>query len=307
MNNQQAETLPSKQAAHAAETGALAYTITRWSNRFENAQSRRIKDPSHTLTPHELDSRQLEYLMTQDGGPIALAVWHILTQLATRCPQRGLLVNEDGPLTDEAIAQACHLPEETVARALNLLTSDTLGWVDIVECPRQMLVTGSIRRSRNGSPKKPEVIPVKTIKEGPDFDIERLVTVVEDTPEGASSPQFKSVEVLPYEFEALLNPKEATVLEHKKASAQSGDSALEPMPEEELMRCILYWNKMHNLQKVKSLSIKTWFQLMQLARKTSPMSKLLIPAIESFSQTAHNGCPSLSFESFIFQGKEKAA
>lgn len=307
MHNQQPETLPSKQEAHTTETSALAYSITRWSSRFENAQSRRIKDPSHTLTPHELDSSQLEHLMTQEGGPTALAVWHILTQLATRCSQRGLLVNEDGPLTDEVIAQACHLPEEKVARALNLLTSEALGWVDIVECPRQMLVTGSIRRSRNGQPKKPEVIPVKTIKEGPDFHIERLVTVVEHTPKGASSPQFKSIEVLPYEFEALLNPKEEPVLEHKKTSAKNEDPALEHMPEEELMRCILYWNKMPNLQEVKMLRIRHWFQLMQLARKTSPMSKLLIPAIESFSQTVHNGHPSLTFENFIFQGKEKAA
>ncbi len=245
--------------------------------------------------------------MKQDGGPLALAVWHILIQLATRCPQRGLLVNEDGPVTNEAIAKACHLTEAQVADALNLLTSESIGWIDTIECPRQMLVTGSLRSGRKGRPKVPEVLHVNGIEEGPDFHIERLVTVVEHTPEGESSPQFKSVEVLPYEFEILLNPEGKTALEHKQAAEKKTDSVLEHAPEEILWKTLQHWNTKSNLKKVKMLRIKDWLTLMRYARKYPNMNEQIIPGIDELSARTRNGKPSPTFEEFFYLREQKAA
>ena len=257
MYNNTTHNKETSQEASNIESSTLAYAIKRWSSRFENAQSRRTKDLNHSLTPHELNSTHLETLMSKEGGPVALAVWHILIQLATRCPQRGLLVDEDGPLTDKTIAKACHLPEEEVSKALSLLMSESIGWLDIVECPQQILVTGSMRSGRKGRPKMPEVLHVKGITSGPDFHIERLISVVEHTEAGKSSPQFKTVEVLPYEFEVLLNPKkeeEEPALEHKKekkAEKSSQKNALEHAPEDTLLKIIKHWNsKGGNLKKI---------------------------------------------------------
>ena len=292
----QNHTIPAPTSEKPSLNTNVAYAIKRWSSRFENAQSRRTKDLNHSLTPHELNSTHLEHLMGQEGGVIALAVWHILIQLATRCPQRGLLVNEEGPLTEAAIAKACHLPESQVSRALDLLTSDAIGWLDIVECPRQVLVTGSMRSGRKGRPKMPEVLPVKGVESGPDFHIERMVTVVENPQNGEASPQFKTVEVLPYEFEVLLTPKskEEPVLEHKKPSSKKGKS--EHKPEAILWEVIQYWNGKTNLQKVKLLSVELWFSLMHHARTTPTMAEVLIPGIDVISRNVTLGGKAYTFE-----------
>lgn len=298
---------PAPQATFNTESSTLAYAITRWSSRFENAQSRRTKDPNHSLMPHELNSTQLEHLMKQESGPLALGVWHILIQIATRCPQRGLLVTEDGPHTDTTIAQACHLSEGQIAQALNLLMSPAVGWLDIVECPRQVLVTGSFRSGRKGRPTKPEVIHIKGINEGPDFHIERLMTVVEHTPEGSTSPQFKAIEVLPYEFERLLNPKEEPVLEHKKQSSAHEDIALEHTPEATLWKIIHHWNQKDNLIKINMLSVYHWFRLIFLTRENPTLDQTITPAIDRLSRSVEVGRPAPTFESFIFKDKKKAA
>ncbi len=306
MNNNTTHDTHTSQQASTADSSPLAYAIKRWSSRFENAQSRRTKDLNHSLTPHELNSTHLEHLMSKEGGPTALAVWHILIQLATRCPQRGLLVDEDGPLTDKTIAKACHLTEAQVSKALSLLMSESIDWLDIVGCPQQILVTGSMRSGRKGRPKMPEVLHVKGITSGPDFHIERMISVVEHIESDQNSPQFKTVEVLPYEFEVLLNPKkeeENPALEHtkeKKAKGTSKENALEHMPEDTLLKIIKHWNsKGGKLKKITVLSVETWYDLMKFARNNPTMAGSFIPGINVIEQHSLKTGKHFTFEEVL--------
>lgn len=293
MNNDTTQNTQTSQQDFTTGSGTLAYAIKRWSSRFENAQSRRTKDLNHSLTPHELNSAHLEYLMSEEGGPMALAVWHILIQMATRCPQRGLLVNEDGPLTDKDIAKACHLPEQQISRALSLLMSESIGWLDVVECPRQVLITGSIRSGRKGRPSLPEVLHVKGVEDGPDFHIERMISVVEHTEFGQESPQFKTVEILPYEFEVLLNPKKE-------------ESALEHHPEDMLMDIIKYWNKKGgNLETIDLLSVDSWYKLMKYARKNPMMVEVFLRGIDVIEHNSIQQGRTYTFEEVL--RKEKSS
>lgn len=312
MNNDTTHNTHTSQQDTSTGSDTLAYAIKRWSSRFENAQSRRTKDLNHSLTPHELNSAHLEYLMSEEGGPMALAVWHILIQMATRCPQRGLLVNEGGPLTDKDIAKACHLPEQQISRALSLLMSESIGWLDVVECPRQVLITGSMRSGRKGRPSLPEVLYVKGVEAGPDFHIERTISVVEHTEPGQESPQFKSVEILPYEFEVLLNPKkEEPVLEHKKSSEKKKSTkknALEHHPEDMLMDIIKHWNnKGGNLETIDLLSFDVWYKLMKYARKNPMMVEIFLPGIDVVEHNSIQQGRTYTFEEVLRKDKGKSA
>lgn len=127
-----------------------AFAIKRWSQQFENAQSRRTKHLNYTVTPHQDQSFANQRVLTHPGGYKALAIWHLMIQCAARCPQRGLLVDESGPLGFAELAHGANIPEDDVREAFAILCDPKVKWIEVVECPRNLVISGSLRAGRKG-------------------------------------------------------------------------------------------------------------------------------------------------------------
>ena len=149
-----------------------AYAILDWSTRFENAQSRKQKSVAHVLSPYHLESTEYRKLIQKPRGHTAFLLWKGLVEIATGCPQRGLLANDRGPLTIEDIALRTHLSEEETASALELLADPEIAWIEALDCPQYLIVSGSLRAGRKGRPRKPQVLRVRGVDSGPKFHIE---------------------------------------------------------------------------------------------------------------------------------------
>jgi hypothetical protein len=106
-------------------------------------------------------------------GYRALTVFAELISIATRCPQRGLVVDAQGPITAERIAGATGMSEPDVRSGLELLASKEVGWITHVACPKKLIVSGSLRTGRKGKPLQPELIHLDNPSEdSPDLHIE---------------------------------------------------------------------------------------------------------------------------------------
>ena len=197
-----------------------ALAIKGWSQQFENAQSRRTKHLNYTVAPHQDQSFANQRVLTHASGYKALAIWHLIIQCAARCPQRGLLVDGSGPLSFAELAHRMHLPEGDVREAIAVLSDPKVRWIEVVDCPRHLVLSGSLRAGRKGRPRRPEVVEVESQKTGPAFYIEKCFTATVDI-EG-EEPTFEAERILPSEFEVLV-----TIAQKAKAAAEEASSVLE--------------------------------------------------------------------------------
>lgn len=197
-----------------------AFAIKHWSKEFENAQSRRTKHLNYTVTPHQDQSFANQRVLTHPAGYKALAIWHLIIQCAARCPQRGLLVDASGPLGFGELAHQANIPEADIREALAILCDPKVKWVEIIECPRNLVVSGSLRASRKGRPRRPDVIEVESQSRGPVFYIEKCFTATVNI-EG-EEPTFEAEQILPAEFEALVN-----IAQKLESASEAGSDVLE--------------------------------------------------------------------------------
>lgn len=136
-----------------------AILIRHWHNYFENGQTRRIKNLTYSLMPVDHNAIVRKTLLRKGAeGYRALTVFAELISIATRCPQRGLVVDAQGPITAERIAGATGMSEPDVRSGLELLASKEVGWISYVACPKKLIVSGSLRTGRKGKPLQPELI-----------------------------------------------------------------------------------------------------------------------------------------------------
>lgn len=180
-----------------------AYAIKRWSQVYENAQTRRLKTMGYSILPRQLDSLEYRMILQCSDGFAILTVWQALLQVAITCPQRGLLVTGGGPLRARELAAMTHIPEPVVDSALEALESPDIGWLHQVECPKHLLVGGSLRYGRKGRPTNPGFVMVEGVESGPGVYIEWEYTLV-DHGEGPDVER-----VLPPAIKKFLEPKPA--------------------------------------------------------------------------------------------------
>lgn len=197
-----------------------AFAIKHWSQQFENAQSRRTRHLNYTVTPHQDQSFANQRVLTHPGGYKALAIWHLIIQCAARCPQRGLLVDASGPLGFSELAHQMNIPEVDLREALAVLCDPRVRWIEVVDCPRNLVVSGSLRAGRKGRPYRPDVVAVELQEAGPVFYIEQCFTATVNI-EG-EEPTFEAKRILPPEFEALV-----AIAQKIKAASESDLAVLE--------------------------------------------------------------------------------
>ncbi len=162
-------------------TQPQALLIKNWQIYFENGQTRRIKNLTYSLSPVDYSSMTRKALLRKGAaGYQALAVFSELIDMATRCPQRGLLVESTGAITPEQIAARTGMPLEDVVQSLELLARKEVAWIVYVTCPKRLIVSGSLRKGRKGKPLQPELVHLDNPHpESPDLHIEWEYAIVD--------------------------------------------------------------------------------------------------------------------------------
>lgn len=106
------------------------YSITNWNECFENSNTGRIKGSlSWVPIPTKHDGKSYKRLMRMKDGFQIYAAWLLIVQVAAKCPIRGVLTDRDGPLTAEDLHFKTDGPIAIFERALEVLSSEDIGWM----------------------------------------------------------------------------------------------------------------------------------------------------------------------------------
>jgi hypothetical protein len=93
----------------------------------------RVKTIQWVTTPTSQDSLGLKRIKRMPDGMAIYGIYQLMVQLAASLPVRGMLWCDRGPMTAEDIAERLDIDLEQTKRAIEVLSSERIGWVDDVE------------------------------------------------------------------------------------------------------------------------------------------------------------------------------
>ena len=108
---------------------AALYSIRDWEKHFEKSQSTRVLRASWVAVPNRHDGKSFRRLMRLPDGVAIYGAFHLIIQVASKCPKRGILADEDGPLSPEDISDKTGAPAEIIQKALDVCCEPAIGWV----------------------------------------------------------------------------------------------------------------------------------------------------------------------------------
>lgn len=112
------------------ESAGMPLRVRRWNDHFEVAQTRRIKGvPKWIALTVKHDGARYRRLIEGPNGAARFGVWVLICQVAMKCPIRGTLADEDGPLSLDDIALKTGCPLVSLLDALPALLS--IGWLEV--------------------------------------------------------------------------------------------------------------------------------------------------------------------------------
>jgi hypothetical protein len=102
--------------------------IADWDRVFENNRSRQVDDLTWLRMPNKHDGETFHELMEHDQGEAHYGCWALVTQIASKCRPRGVLVKKSGkPHTPESLAKLVGAKEKVMAAAIKRFIE--IGWV----------------------------------------------------------------------------------------------------------------------------------------------------------------------------------
>lgn len=110
-----------------------ALRIAGW-RRFEKSDHKKCKNMTWVATPTSHDGIGFLRLLTSPEGLRRYGGWHLILQVAARCPTHGLLVSDAGrPLGAAEIALKTRANEADISDAITACCD--VGWLEYVEIP----------------------------------------------------------------------------------------------------------------------------------------------------------------------------
>jgi len=107
----------------------MTYEIKNWERYFENSESRKYKKLSWVPVTNKHDGKTFGRLKNHKKCAEIFAGWILILELASKMPVRGILEDEDGPLTAEDMALKTGFPQNIFELALNALSESKMGWI----------------------------------------------------------------------------------------------------------------------------------------------------------------------------------
>lgn len=111
----------------------MTYRIKDWAKYYETSETRKLVRMTWVPTPNKHDGKGFRRLMRRPDGLEIFGAWMLILQVASREEQRGVLEDQDGPLGFQEIADKTGAPEATIEKALQVLSSKEIGWIEIIE------------------------------------------------------------------------------------------------------------------------------------------------------------------------------
>lgn len=147
-----------------AETMKL-YTVTKWSEHYENNRSRQIADLTWVPIPNGHDGDGYCALMQEAKGGEIFAAWILILQVASRCNPRGKLIRDNGtPHTAQTLAMRTRGKVEWFTTALPILLE--IGWLQAEEVETSLERQASVTQNKpTDEERKKEGIEEKEEKE----------------------------------------------------------------------------------------------------------------------------------------------
>lgn len=105
------------------------YCVVDWDRYFENAASRKVNFPRWVPMPNQHDGGRFRRLSRHPQAETVYGAWCLLVQVASRCPVRGVLADEHGPLTPERLEDKTGFKASVFAIAFEVLTAPDIGWL----------------------------------------------------------------------------------------------------------------------------------------------------------------------------------
>jgi hypothetical protein len=113
---------------------SVVYLIRDWDRHFEKAQSRKVSGPLDWVAlPTKHDGKSYRRIMMLDDAHEVYGAWVLIVQVAAKCPVRGLLADEDGPLDASDLALKTGGNQSVFDKALTILASRQIGWLVVAE------------------------------------------------------------------------------------------------------------------------------------------------------------------------------
>ena len=106
------------------------YSVRGWESQFENSQSRKCTRLAWVPIPNKHDGKSYRRLIELPNGPAIYAAWILILQVASKCPKRGVLADDDGPLDADDLAAKTGCPAEHFVTAFEVLSSTRIGWLE---------------------------------------------------------------------------------------------------------------------------------------------------------------------------------
>jgi hypothetical protein len=126
------------------ERGELAtlYRIRNWNKLYENSESKKIKNARYVLVPNHHDGKGFRRLLRlpekpreHPDGVRMFSAWILILQIASKCAERGVLADEDGPLTAEDMSLKTGAPQDIFEGALRVLSGKDFKWIEATHIP----------------------------------------------------------------------------------------------------------------------------------------------------------------------------
>jgi hypothetical protein len=108
---------------------ADVYSIRDWSRNFEKSQSRKLDTMTWVAVPVKHDGLGYRRIISMPDGPSLYCAWILMVQVAAKCKVRGVLADENGPLTADDLFIKTGCPAKVFDKAIQLLSSRQVGWL----------------------------------------------------------------------------------------------------------------------------------------------------------------------------------
>lgn len=134
----------------------IVYRVKDWDIHFENNKSREREQCSFVCVPNKQHGMGFSRVMAEKDGATIYGIWHLILgacsqQKRTEIGGRSGWLTHDGHQTGTAwapddLAVKFRRPEPEIARAIAVLTSDKVGWLETYEVVDSKLVPTSARQ-----------------------------------------------------------------------------------------------------------------------------------------------------------------
>lgn len=109
------------------------YRVKDWDKHFEVSQTRKCARLTWVATPNKHDGKSYRRLMRHPDGAAIYGAWCLILQVASKCPERGVLSDGTDSLTAEDLALKTDCPEKWFQLALELLSTPEIGWLLVAD------------------------------------------------------------------------------------------------------------------------------------------------------------------------------